>query len=256
MASIVFYDLVAYPGGPFISPVAMKVRLALLNKHVRFEVKELTYGALRSEWSGKGKPLKVDKATVPFIQKPDGSYLIESNKIVEWLDTEYPDRPNTYLPEASLPVDVNSLEYVTAVKEVNDLQRSFPNRAVLPFIYYTRTFKLLSKEDQEYFVSPERWGPGGWEEIVEGSKDQDAVLVKAKEWAGSLEKLLSDKLFFASETAPGYLDFTLRGAYQAGRVNGPAVNSLFIGKLGEWLERIDDRFADGLKDVHSRDVPI
>lgn len=40
---------------------------------------------------------------------------------------------------------------------------------------------------------------------------EDAVLVKAKEWAGSLEKLLSDKLFFASETAPGYLDFTLRG---------------------------------------------
>lgn len=39
---------------------------------------------------------------------------MDSNAIAEWLDEAYPDRPNLFLPEAPLPVDVKSKEYAAA----------------------------------------------------------------------------------------------------------------------------------------------
>ncbi|KAM0750859.1 hypothetical protein T439DRAFT_325906 [Meredithblackwellia eburnea MCA 4105] len=87
---IVFYDVVGGPGKPFFSPATIRCRLALLTKGLEFETREVTYSDLRFVWSGKDKPLGVEKATVPFIQKPDGGFLMDSLEIVLWLDQEYP----------------------------------------------------------------------------------------------------------------------------------------------------------------------
>ena len=38
---------------------------------------------------------------MPFIQKPDGSYLMDSFAIFEWLEETYPDRQSTYASVAS-----------------------------------------------------------------------------------------------------------------------------------------------------------
>lgn len=54
--------------------------------------------------------------TAPIIEREDGSYLMESLDIAKWLDEAFPDRPNLFLPEASLPVDVASAEYADALK--------------------------------------------------------------------------------------------------------------------------------------------
>ncbi|KAI5479626.1 thioredoxin fold domain containing protein [Pseudohyphozyma bogoriensis] len=397
---IIFYDLVTAPGGSFFSPFTMTARLALLNKGVPFEVKELTYGTLRSEWCGLDKPLHVKDATVPFIRKLDGTYLMDSAKIIEWLDTTYPDTPNTYLPEASLPVDVSSSAYQSAVQEASRVTKNlFSNRTIF-CLYAPRAVKLMSKSDHDYFISPARmgtgswesvlersadreklisqgkdwtaaverelgdkqwfasetapgyvdfyirvpfirkpdgtylidslkiiewvdesypdrpntylpeaplpvdttspaykevvskallfyktiptwapifyiyaptiisylnqqdlahftaWEPGEWEKVLEEAKDRKSVMTNAKKWANALEEALGDKDFFASKTAPGYTDFEIMGRYQMGRVDGAAMQEIFAGKLGAWLDRMNTRFAEGLKEVRARDVPF
>ena len=36
--------------------------------------------------------------TVPFIKRPDGTYLRDSLAIMRWLDVEYRDRPSIVVP--------------------------------------------------------------------------------------------------------------------------------------------------------------
>ncbi|KAI5479632.1 thioredoxin fold domain containing protein [Pseudohyphozyma bogoriensis] len=211
MSPIILYDLVTSIGGHFCSPVAMKTRLALLNKGVPFEVKELTYGTIRSEWNGLDKPLKVEKATVPFIQKPDGSYLMDSVSIIHWLDATYPDEPNSFLPEAPLPVDVTTVEYKEASEKAVNFLRTLPNRNIMAVIYAPKIVNILDEGDREYFSSAERWGPGVWDAIVAKSQDRDTIVQQLKEQSQILEEALGDGLYFASKTAPGYVDFTLMG---------------------------------------------
>jgi hypothetical protein len=51
---LLYYDLVARPGGPFFSPAAMRTRLALLHKGLDFATTELTYKQLRLDgWGDK-----------------------------------------------------------------------------------------------------------------------------------------------------------------------------------------------------------
>lgn len=54
----------------------------------------------------------------PIIQKPDGSYLMGSDLIIDWLEKEYPDRPSCYAPEMPTPIDLRSDEY----RQTADLQ--------------------------------------------------------------------------------------------------------------------------------------
>lgn len=55
------------------------------------------------------------KREVPFIEKENGTFLIDSYKIMQWLDEEYPSKPCIYLPEATHPVDVHSPEYLAVM---------------------------------------------------------------------------------------------------------------------------------------------
>ena len=54
-------------------------------------------------------------SAVPFIQKPDGTFLMDSWEIMQWLDAAYPDQPAIYLPAAPTPVDRASEAYQHAV---------------------------------------------------------------------------------------------------------------------------------------------
>lgn len=51
---------------------------------------------------------------VPFIAKPDGTYLMESSAIIDWLEDTFPDQPSVYLPEAATPIDLDSPAYKQA----------------------------------------------------------------------------------------------------------------------------------------------
>ncbi|BGP22734.1 thioredoxin fold domain containing protein [Rhodotorula toruloides] len=105
------FDLVPQTGGVFFSPPCLRTRLALIHKQLPFEVEEITYHDLRFIWKDR---LGVQKATAPIIQREDGSYLMDSDKIAAYLDKAYPDRPNLYLPDSSTPVNLDSAEYSSA----------------------------------------------------------------------------------------------------------------------------------------------
>ncbi|KAL8292374.1 hypothetical protein RQP46_001840 [Phenoliferia psychrophenolica] len=77
------YDLTGDPGTPVFSPAATRLRLSMLAKGVPFIVKEITFMELRREWRGIDKPLGVEEATIPFIQCPDGTHLMDSLVITQ-----------------------------------------------------------------------------------------------------------------------------------------------------------------------------
>ncbi|BGP29966.1 hypothetical protein JCM10296v2_001718 [Rhodotorula toruloides] len=140
---IKLFDLVPQPGGVFFSPSCLRARLALSHKQLPFEVKEVTYHDLCFIWKDR---LGVQKATAPFIQREDGSYLMDSDEIAAYLDKEYPERPNLFLPDAGSPVDLDSAEYSTAKQAAADFAKVAPPKALFS-LYAPRIAKLLDTED-------------------------------------------------------------------------------------------------------------
>ena len=118
------YDLVPCAGGPPCSSSATRTRLALLHKGLPFKVIELTYKQLRTgpycETVGAGADGVV---TVPFIKRPDGTYLRDSMTIIRWLDEAYPDKPSPFMPTADLPIDDESEEYANALNDYSAFRK-------------------------------------------------------------------------------------------------------------------------------------
>ncbi|GAA5916084.1 hypothetical protein JCM5296_004497 [Sporobolomyces johnsonii] len=249
--AIKLYDLVPHPGGPSFSPACLRARLALLHKRVPFEVEPVTYHDLRFTWKDK---LGVDKATAPFIQKEDGSYLMDSVEIALWLDAAYPDRPSIFLPEAPVPVDLNSAEYKEAVENFDKILTSpakdESGKPASPFyrevfnLYAPRIVKSYDKETYDYWTSDGRLGPGVWASIQQS--DETATIKSVQSTLKQLsEDTLSDSVhFFSSPSKPGMKDFALMGVYGLLRSTSPKlVKATFgapeAGKTAEWLERMN-----------------
>ncbi|BGP45942.1 hypothetical protein JCM10450v2_001777 [Rhodotorula kratochvilovae] len=261
MAPIKLFDLVAKAGAnsPFFSPACMRARLSLLTKGIPFEVVEVTYNDLRFVWKDR---LGVQKATAPFIERDDGSLLMDSNAIAEWLDEAYPDRPNLFLPEAPLPVDVKSKEYAAAKERYHADDKAFAglSRPAAAFdLYASRIVKMFDEETAAYWTSDERLGSGTWARISSQTPEDEAKITKNLQ---AYLKDLSDKtfsdgrLFAASATKPGYDDFHLMGTYRLVRaVSAQLAAEVFetpaSGRWAEWLERMHALYP--LEDVRSRD---
>lgn len=117
---LTLYEVVAnetQPGGaPYFSPFTIRARLALLHKGVEFDTRDVRYEDLVKEWKDKlgvekatgerrnpvlqvSQPAKhaspfllppgpltsFELSTVPFIQREDGTYLMDSLKIAEYV---------------------------------------------------------------------------------------------------------------------------------------------------------------------------
>lgn len=96
---LIFYDLVAYPGGPVWSPKSAffifwylcsdisrcstwKTRFSFLHKGVDFVTKEISWHDLRTtirEQTGMDRPV------VPLIKLPDGTWICDSFRIAEYV---------------------------------------------------------------------------------------------------------------------------------------------------------------------------
>ncbi|GAA6057454.1 hypothetical protein JCM3770_000768 [Rhodotorula araucariae] len=258
MAPLKLFDLVATAGvgAPFFSPACMRVRLSLLAKGIPFEVVEVTYHDLRFVWKDK---LGVLKATAPFIQREDGSYLMDSYAIAKWLDETYPDRPNLFLPEAPLPIDIHSDEYAAAKQRHKDNEKDSAGMRPVFKLYAPRVVKTFDDETAAYWTSDERLGPGVWASIVSQTPEDEAKIMQyCQKFLHDLSnKWLTDgRQFIASPTKPGYDDFSLMGAYRllravSAQLAAEVFESPSSGGWGAWLERMYARYP--LEDVRARD---
>ncbi|SGY73176.1 BQ5605_C005g03270 [Microbotryum silenes-dioicae] len=186
------YDLVpTHERGPFFSPFATKARLALASKGIQFKVVPVTYKELQTVWK---EEFKIKMPTVPFIQREDGSYLIDSDKISHWADQAYPTGPSIFLPtQASDQVDFQSEEYKqAAAKDIS--QCTLPSNYFDPFlrlgfltlvgsrtyadfdkwlvgaVYLPRFASTFDEWTRAYWTSDDRLGPGFWARV--SSRDQ------------------------------------------------------------------------------------
>ncbi|KAI0028317.1 hypothetical protein K488DRAFT_89851 [Vararia minispora EC-137] len=256
---LLFYDLVPRAGGPTFSPATTPVRLALLHKGISFEVVELTYKQLRLDgWGDKaGRDnegtatvrLK-GRATVPFIQREDGSFIRDSTTIIKWLDKEYPDKPCIFLPDAPLPVDTASQGYLSAVDHAVELRRTLFSRdayIALFMLYAPKMTAMMEKDDSDndydYFTSDERLGDGFWKTCLDA--DPGAHFSSPR-----IDAILSSppgRQFLASSTTPGYDDFSVMGVVRmlAGTSAENYARTFGRGKVGEWVQKMNERFADG-----------
>ncbi|PRQ73699.1 hypothetical protein AAT19DRAFT_15266 [Rhodotorula toruloides] len=200
---IKLFDLVPQPGGVFFSPSCLRTRLALIHKQLPFEVEEVTYHDLRFVWNDR---LGVQKATAPFVQREDGSYLMDSDEIAAYLDKEYPDRPNLFLPDAASPVDLDSAEYSTARQAAADFAKVAPPKALFS-LYAPRIAKLLDTETRAYWISDARLGQGVWAYISSRTAEDEAKVAQQLQTqiaTVTTHHLASSGLFFSSPSKPDY----------------------------------------------------
>ncbi|KAL8292377.1 hypothetical protein RQP46_001843 [Phenoliferia psychrophenolica] len=252
---IIMYDLAGSPGAPIFSPAATRLRLSMLAKGVPFIVKEITYIELRREWCGKSKPLGVEEATVPFIKLPDGTFLMDSLVIAPWLDVNFPNLPSIYLPTAPLPLDTKAPAYLEALVE-EELFRKSLRWPGLFNLYAPGIIKTFTKADAEYFTSDARLGEGEWSKIATADYESSVAALKAQ--MPALEaQLASPDGFFFSATHPNFKDFHVMGMHRMlASVDASATKRVFDGNIGAWVQRMRDRFGEGLAEVERRDPVV
>ncbi|GAA5848349.1 hypothetical protein JCM8547_004486 [Rhodosporidiobolus lusitaniae] len=250
------YDLcTSSPGGRLFSPFCVRARLALMAKDVPFETVMTTYHELRGYWKERLKDLWEHKPTLPFMELDNGTFIMGSLEIALWLDKEYPDRQNLLLPEAPLPMDVNSREYQDAVKEYKQQKKPFPGGnppgGDLVFeLYAARIPKVLDPQAAAYWTSDEHLGEGKWASVVARSAADEAHSVR--EIVDTLAQFSKEhfdqgNLFLASPSKPGLKDFAMIGTYRLLRVTSKKLadetwGSPESGEWPNWLERMSDAY--------------
>ncbi|GAA5999987.1 hypothetical protein JCM5350_006653 [Sporobolomyces pararoseus] len=272
MSKIVLYDLVPTsdsPTGPSFSPFCMRARLGLLRKNVDFETHFVTYHELR--FGGWNEKLGVDLVTAPIIQKPDGTFLMDSTQIALWLDATYPSQPNLFLPAASERVDLESKEYKEAVdnfesvfKDIVDLksseQKGIRRRGefwcAIFWLYARRIVSLFDKETADYWIQDDRLGDGTWTSVVTSDPEPLVKRIQAGCRKFSTYLLEQNARFFSSASEPGMADFALFGNLQLIRSVSPQLfKRCFLsqeGTFSEWIHRMDELFP--MNDVRERDA--
>ncbi|GAA5875575.1 hypothetical protein JCM3774_006107 [Rhodotorula dairenensis] len=239
-------DLVTEKGrGVFFSPFCYPARLALHAKGIAFETEEVEYHDLRFTWTPK---LGVEKATAPFIEREDGSFLMGSLEIALWLDEAFPEHPNLFLPEAATPVDTDSLEYRQAVESFREHDKAYQGAVnEIAVLYAPRITKKLDPESSRYWIEKHNYKEGEWERLTSASEADDRSTVsKIQTHLRRLteERLKDGRLFFASPTKPGYHDFALAGWSRLLRALSPQLyrdtfRSPESGSIASWSERMD-----------------
>ncbi|KDE07997.1 hypothetical protein MVLG_01700 [Microbotryum lychnidis-dioicae p1A1 Lamole] len=251
------YDLVpTHERGPFFSPFATKARLALASKGIQFKVVPVTYKELQTVWK---EEFKIKMPTVPFIQREDGSYLIDSDKISHWADQAYPTGPSIFLPtQASDQVDFQSEEYKQAAAK--DISQYF-DKWLVGAVYLPRFAPTFDEWTRAYWTSDDRLGPGFWARV--SSRDQDECLAELQKGLDEFgEKHLNSEkgqLYLQDLSAPGHLDFSLMGFVRMLSACSHALVKKTFARpdthLAKWLDRMlsHDQIAKEWKALSVRD---
>ncbi|GAA6062708.1 hypothetical protein JCM10212_002259 [Sporobolomyces blumeae] len=251
---VIFYDLVPRKGSKlFYSPNTMKTRLSLLHKGVDFETVPVTYTDLRTTLKEK---TGFDRVFSPLLELPDGTFLMDSWKIAEWLDATYPSQRSLFLPsQASLPIDHDSAAYklgktyawmFTAGFGDSDSQWStFFELCAEPLR------KTMDEATAEYFASDAKNGPGAWASIM--SKDHDTLVEHAKASILPLGSTLARSKFLAGDE-PGFVDYVAYGRYIMMLSVVPDLardvwRNSNVANVANWIDELERVHADGLREV-------
>ena len=162
------------------SPYARKVRIALIEKGLAFElITEVPWDS--STATPRYNPLE----KLPVLILDDGSSVYESSYILDWLELKYPQTP-------LLPPDVDG---ILAAKKLDVLCNGVCDAVVLTFF----------ERQREGGGSPE-W-LARQRRKIEGGLGEIARLVGTREWAVGEHFSLGD---IAAGTAAGYLSVRLK----------------------------------------------
>ncbi len=162
------------------SPYARKVRIALLEKGIRFElITEVPWNSTTT--TPQYNPLE----KLPVLIPEEGAAIYESSYILDWLELKYPQTP-------LLPRDVDG---ILAAKKLDVLCNGVCDAVVLTFFERQRE----GSGSPEWLARQRRKIEGGMKEI--------ARLVGTREWAVGDRFSLGD---IAAGTAVGYLSVRLK----------------------------------------------
>ncbi|KAJ8295794.1 Beta-etherase [Rhodotorula toruloides] len=262
---IIFYDLVAEHGGPFFSPNTLKTRFSLLHKGVDFEEREVTFMELRE----MGPKMGLERAIIPCIELPDGSFIYDSWNIAEWLEKEYPDKPSLFLPDSPTPLKAGAPELTVAKNFAlvfsegfgsSDAQWSTFFEISAQGIYDLMPGTEETNPNKAYFRSDYKLGmKGAWEWLQ--SLDRETLISHAQASLIPLDKILS-KTPFLSGNNPGFADYVAFGRYYMMRCACPKecktvwLRPETLPHVAEWVERLDKRWEKEMTDATKRLPPL
>ncbi|BGP14358.1 hypothetical protein JCM10213_004485 [Rhodosporidiobolus nylandii] len=253
-AQPIFYDLVGRHGGPLFAPNPLKARLALIHKGVDFDEVDLTF----SELKAMAPIMGVERAFVPILKLPDGTFISDSWRIAEWLEETYPDKPSLFLPDLPTPYNPSAPELANAKNLARLLSEGFGSSDAMWTTFFELAapslVDLVQDEDKEYFCSDLRFGKDGWQRLM--AADKDALMERAKASLLPVNALLQTSPFICG-SHPGFADYVVYGRYHMMRAGSPALarqiwQAAHLPEVAAWVERLEKKWEKQLVSVLAR----
>lgn len=218
---MILYDLVNARRAHF-SPNSWRVRMALLHKGLRFEVREVLFGDIPSINAGG------DKLTIPTIDHA-GELVTDSWAIVHYLDAEFPDTPPLIAPGAPAHV-LKFFQYWVQTSLHGPI-----GRLILKDLHDS-----LDPADQAYFrASREKSYKQTLEDVQTGREQRVDAFRKGLQ---PMRLALGHGPYIGGEQ-PGYADYLAFGAFMWARTSSPFPLLAEDDVIYAWRERCLDLYG-------------
>ncbi|TPX69342.1 hypothetical protein SpCBS45565_g02586 [Spizellomyces sp. 'palustris'] len=251
MATIKFYDLTADPtkSTRFFSPNTWKTRMALLHKQVKFETVPVTLLDIRGPIA---KRSGLPNIQAPAIELPDGTFLYDSFRISEWLETAYPDAPSLFTGDGQSTRQANPAHLTTGKAYARLVDLGLGSSSPEWAVWFELCFPEVCKFHQEgvpglyeYFISDQRLGPSGREKLF--ALDRVELIRRAKLTVTPLIQILRERPGeYLQGKFPGQADYVLFGRYAYCRLlNKEIAKEVWddqAPELASWVQKLSQAF--------------
>ncbi|KAI8819006.1 uncharacterized protein EV422DRAFT_536306 [Fimicolochytrium jonesii] len=261
-----FYELSVDPGKSLavFSPNTWKTRMGMLHKGVTFETVPLSVLGFRTDLA---KESGLSKITAPAIRLPNShtsgnavandasnpaartTFLYDSFRIAEWLDTAYPDAPSLFTGDGK-PTRGAHQPHITTGKAFArlidlGLGASDPQWAVWFDLFFPELYALHSASSVpgllDYFASDARLGLNGAHRLL--SLDRAELTARAKLTVLPLIQILKERPGeYIQGKWPGQADYVVFGRYAFCRtLNKQLCREIWEDQAPEleaWVERL------------------
>lgn len=216
---MILYDLVNARGAHF-SPNSWRVRMALLHKGLKFEVRDTLFTAISGINPGG------DKLTIPTIEHA-GQFVTDSWAIVEYLDRAFPDTPRLIGAGA----DGQVMKFFQFW--VQTTLHGGVARAILLDVHDS-----LDPADRAYFrASREKMYKQTLEEVQAGRETRLDAFRKSLQ---PMRLTLGSTHPFIGGATPCYADYLVFGAFQWARISSSFRLLAEDDPVHAWFERCLD----------------